>query len=100
MLTIFTESTAVIFMKLSSGFVNRLYAVVAIVSYVLSFVFLTLALKYWPAGIANAIWAGASVVLVATAGAIIFKEQLSMLQVIFLILIIIGIAGLNFSKAA
>jgi multidrug transporter EmrE-like cation transporter len=40
-----------------------------------------------------------STVLVAVLGVFIFKEQLSITQVIFLSLIVIGLAGLNFSKS-
>jgi small multidrug resistance pump len=98
-LTIITESVAVIFMKLSNGFQNKVQAVVAIVAYILSFVFLTYALKHMPVSIANAVWAGASTVLVAVLGILIFKEQLSIIQVVFLSLIVIGLAGLNFSKS-
>lgn len=98
-LTIIVESVAVIFMKLSNGFQHKLHAAVAVAAYILSFVFLTYALKHMPVGIANAIWAGASTVLVAVLGLLIFKEQLSIIQIIFLSLIVIGLAGLNFSKA-
>ena len=99
LLTVIAETAAIIFMKLSKGFENRAEAAIAIVAYILSFVFLTYALKYMPVAIANAVWAGASTVLVAISGILIFKEQLNASQVIFLTLIIIGLVGLNFSKA-
>ena len=95
LLTILTETGAIICMKVSAGFQNRLYTVLAVASYGLSFVFLTLALKYLPAGITNAIWAGASTVLVAILGILIFKEKLNAVQVASVILIVIGLAGLN-----
>lgn len=95
LLTIVTESTAVILMKLSHGFENKWQGVLAITAYVLSFAFLTLALKQLPAGMANAIWAGASTVLVALAGVFFLKEQVSMIQWLFLSLIVIGLIGLN-----
>lgn len=94
-LTIILESAAIIFMKLSNGFQHRNWTVFAIITYLLSFVFLTLALKQLQAGVANAIWAGTSTVLVAILGVFIFREQLSNLQIVFLVLIIIGLAGLN-----
>ena len=97
-LTILFETAAVIYMKLSEGFHNKLQAAIAVIAYVLGFVFLTLALKHLPVGIANAIWAGASTVLVAVLGIFIFKEQLTIAQIIFLSLIVIGLVGLNFSK--
>jgi len=95
LLTILTESAAVICMKLSAGFSNKLFSMLAIVAYGLSFVFLTLALKHLPAGIANAVWAGASAVLVATLGILVFKERLTAMQVISMLLIIAGMIGLN-----
>lgn len=97
-LTIISESAAVISMKLSEGFTNRVAAGVAILTYLLSFIFLTLALKYMPVGLANALWAGASTVLVAILGIFIFKEQLTAVQLIFLFLIVVGLIGLNMTK--
>jgi multidrug transporter EmrE-like cation transporter len=97
-LTIVFESAAVIFMKLSNGFQHKLQAAIAVTAYILSFVFLTYALKQMPVGLANAVWAGASTVLVAVLGILIFKEHLSILQLVFLSLIVIGLIGLNFSK--
>ena len=98
-LTIVFESAAVIFMKLSNGFQNKLHAAIAVTAYILSFVFLTYALKHLPVGLANAIWAGASTVLVALLGILIFKEHLSIIQLVFLSLIVVGLIGLNFSKS-
>jgi small multidrug resistance pump len=97
-LTIVCETAAVIFMKLSDGFRMKGYAAIAVITYALSFVFLTLALKQLPAGIANAVWAGASTVLVAILGLLIFNERLSMMQVISLGLIVAGLIGLNLPK--
>ncbi len=97
-LTILFETAAIIFMKLSAGFHHKAWALAAISTYLLSFIFLTLALKQLPAGIANATWAGASTILVAVTGIFIFKEQLSIAQVIFLLLIVIGLVGLNLTK--
>jgi small multidrug resistance pump len=99
LLTIVTESMAVIFMKMSNGFEHKLQAVIALVAYGLSFVFLTLALKYLPVGLANALWAGVSTILIALAGMMFLKEQVSLVQWIFILLIVIGLAGLNFTKS-
>jgi multidrug transporter EmrE-like cation transporter len=95
LLTIIVESAAVIFMKMSDGFHAKVYAAIAVITYITSFIFLTLALKYLPAGLANAIWAGASVLLVAISGSIFFKEQITGLQMICFALIILGIVGLQ-----
>jgi small multidrug resistance pump len=94
-LTIISETAAIILMKLANGFQHKLYSAAAIVAYALGFVFLTLALKQLPVGLANAIWAGASTVLVAVIGWIFFKEQLSTVQIISVLLIVVGLIGLR-----
>jgi small multidrug resistance pump len=98
LITILAETVAVIFMKLSNGFQQKYYALLAIISYTASFIFLTLALKQLPAGIANAIWAGASTLLVAVAGIYIFNEKLNWLQILSMLFIMVGLIGLNFQK--
>lgn len=96
-LTILAETAAVICMKMADGFRNKTYSVLAVVAYIGGFVFLTLCLKQMPVGIANAIWAGASTVLVALLGVWLFKENLSTIQIISMLLIVIGLIGLNIS---
>lgn len=95
-LTILLEGSAVVFMKLSHGFHNKLYAALAIAGYGLSFFTLTLALKKLPLAIANATWAGASTILVAVAGIVFLEEHLNMWQTVYLLLIVIGIVGFNY----
>ncbi len=98
LLTIVSESLAVIFMKMSDGFQHRWHAGIAIVAYLSSFLFLTFALKHLPAGWTNAIWAGASAVIVAVLSMFIFKETLRPLQLVSLALIVIGLIGLQAGK--
>ncbi len=93
--TVLFETAAVIFMKMSVGFQHKWYSVGAVLAYALSFVFLTLSLKYLPAGIANALWAGASALLVAVLGIFIFQERLNIFQAVSLLLIVIGLVGLH-----
>ena len=97
-ITILAETAAVIFMKLSNGFHQKYYALLAIISYAASFIFLTLALKQLPAGIANAIWAGASTLLVAVAGIYVFNEKLNWLQILSMLFIMVGLIGLNIQR--
>jgi small multidrug resistance pump len=95
LLTIFSETAAVLFMKASNGFEKKLESGVAIAAYLLSFVFLTFALKRMPMGTANAVWAGASTVLVAILGVWLFRETMTGRQVFFLALIVAGLIGLH-----
>jgi small multidrug resistance pump len=97
-LTILSETAAVICMKLSTGFQNKLYTAIAVITYALSFVFLTFSLKSLPAGIANGIWAGVSTILIALIGLLFFNEKLTTVQLISMLLIAIGLVGLGFTK--
>ena len=99
LLTVLCESAAVICMKLSTGFQHKWWGVLAIVAYAASFGFITLALKSLPATMANAIWAGASTILVGLLSIFIFGEKLNVLQIISLLFITAGIIGLNASAA-
>lgn len=99
LLTILSETMAVLLMKVSNGFQHKIMSVFAVAAYALSFVFLTLALKKMPVGIANALWAGASTVLIAFAGRLFFKESMTLQQVVFLLFIVIGLIGLHWSNS-
>jgi small multidrug resistance pump len=97
LLTVLLETAAVLFMKTANGFEKKLESAAAVVAYLLSFVFLTMALKRLPMGTANALWAGASTVLVAILGVWLFKETLTGRQVFFLALIVVGLIGLHWN---
>jgi small multidrug resistance pump len=95
LLTVLSETAAVLFMKTANGFQNKPQAIAAVTAYLLSFYFLTLALKRLPMGTANAIWAGASTVLVALLGVWLFRETLTMKQLFFMGLIVVGLVGMH-----
>jgi small multidrug resistance pump len=65
------------------------------VFYSLSFAGLTIALKKLDVGIAYAVWAGVGTALIAVIGIIYFKESLTLVKVLSLLLIIMGVVGLN-----
>jgi small multidrug resistance pump len=70
------------------------------VFYGLSFTAFTFALKKLDLSLSYAIWAGAGTVLIAAIGVIGFKEPVSALKVGSVLLIVIGIVGLNISLRA
>ena len=65
-----------------------------------SLVFLSLALRHLPIGIAYAVWTGIGIVGTAVAGIFLFHESTTPWQVLSLVLIIAGIAGLRLTSAA
>lgn len=82
-------------MKYSNGFTVLIPSVVTVIGYILSAVFLALALKQLPLGTAYAMWTGFGIVGTSILGIVLFQEKLSLPQVICVILIVIGIAGLK-----
>ena len=63
-----------------------------------SFVLLAVALRQLPAGTGYAVWVGIGAVGVAIAGIVAFGEAISAAQLLFLSLIIVGIAGLRITE--
>jgi small multidrug resistance pump len=84
-------------MKLSDGFTRTLPSVLIFVFYGLSFTAFTFALKKLDLSLSYAIWAGAGTALIAAIGVIWFKEPLTALKVGSIVIIVIGIVGLNMS---
>ena len=89
------EITWAIAMKMSNGFTVLIPTVITVVGYISSAVFLAIALKQLPLGIAYAIWTGMGILGTTILGALLFHEKISIPQVICILLIVIGIAGLK-----
>lgn len=64
---------------------------------IISFYFLSLALKALPIGTAYAVWVGIGTVGTVIAGIILFGESMSLIRVISILFILIGIVGLKFT---
>ncbi|RFA17996.1 DMT family transporter [Subtercola boreus] len=96
-LAIASEVVATTFLKFTSGegatFANRWWAyIIVVVGYILSFVMLSFTLSRGvPLGIAYAIWAGAGVVLVTLISWLVFKEFLTVVQLIGIALVFGGV---------
>lgn len=82
-------------MKFSNGFTVLPASAVTVIGYIFSAVFLALALKQLPLGTAYAMWTGFGIVGTSVLGIVLFHEKLSFPQVICIVLIVIGIAGLK-----
>lgn len=89
------EVTWALAMKASDGFKVLVPSAITIIGYILSAVFLAMALKKLPLGTAYAMWTGFGIVGTSVLGVLFFNERLSLLQVICIILIIMGIVGLK-----
>ena len=89
------EVSWAIAMKYSDGFSVLVPSIVTVVGYILSAVFLSLALKQLPLGTAYAMWTGFGIIGTSVLGVFLFNEKLTVPQVICVILIVVGIVGLR-----
>ena len=89
------EITWAVAMKYSEGFSKLGPSALTAVTYILSAVFLALALKKLSLGTAYAMWTGMGIIGTTVLGVLLFKETLSFPQVVCILLIAGGIAGLK-----
>jgi small multidrug resistance pump len=87
-------------MKLSQGFTRLVPSVLLFVFYGLAFAAVTLAVKRIEISTAYAIWSGLGTALIAVIGILWFKESFGLVKVASLVLIIVGLLGLNLSLPA
>ena len=82
-------------LKQSAGFGRVGIGGASLVAYWICFVFLAIALKSIPVGVAYAVWSGVGTALIVLIGVVAFDERLSALQILFILLIVVGAVGLN-----
>ena len=83
-------------LKYTEGFTKLWPSVITIFGMILSFYFLSTAVKTIPIGTAYAIWTGIGAVGTAILGIILFGESREFMRMLFILLIVIGIVGLKF----
>lgn len=93
--SILTEVTGSTMLKLSDGFRKKLPVIGMIVSFLVSFYFLSLTLLHIPLSLAYAIWSGVGTALTALAGVWFFREQLTRSTVVGIALLLVGVVLLN-----
>jgi|UPI00038142A8 quaternary ammonium compound-resistance protein SugE len=90
------EPLWVVAMKLSEGFTDLFWAVVTVIFLALSMYLLALAMKCKiPVGTAYSIWVGIGAIGSLIAGIILFDEPSDLLRMGFVLLIVVGIVGLQ-----
>ena len=82
-------------MKYSNGFTVIVPTIITIMGYIASAIFLSIAMKNLPLGTAYAMWTGIGIVGTSILGIFLFREKLSVQQVICIFLIVVGIVGLK-----
>ncbi|WCK54905.1 multidrug efflux SMR transporter [Aneurinibacillus sp. Ricciae_BoGa-3] len=97
-LAILFELSGTLCMKLSGGFQKLLPSILMFFFYILAFSSLTFALKKIEIGIAYAIWSGVGTALIGVIGILYFNESVNVLKIGSLLLVILGVVGLNASS--
>jgi small multidrug resistance pump len=82
-------------MKLSQGFSRPLPSVLLFGFYGMSFTLMTFAVKKIDMSVSYAIWSGVGTSLIALIGFGWFKEPMTTLKIVSIVLIVAGVLGLN-----
>lgn len=82
-------------LKYSDGFTKLTPSVFTIVTMIISFYLLSLALKSLPLGTAYAIWVGIGTIGTVIAGIFLFQESMNIIRIVSILFIILGIIGLK-----
>ncbi len=90
-----TEVVWAVAMKFSEGFTKLLPSAIPVVGYIVSAVFLSLALRKLPLGTAYAIWTGFGIIGTSLLGVLLFRETLNFAHIVCIVMIAGGIAGLK-----
>ena len=85
-------------MKLSNGFSNLYASVLTFVFYGISFTIFIFALKYFDLSFVYAFWAGIGILLVSAIGMTCFREPVSTMKIVSILIISVGVIMLNLSE--
>jgi small multidrug resistance pump len=92
--TVLADVTGVVLLGNAHGFDRPGPLIGGVLALLLGFIMFSFATRTIPAGVANAVWAGASIVLVVLLGRIFLSETISAAQYLCLGLIVAGTVGI------
>lgn len=95
LLAILAETVATSALQASQQFTRPIPTLLMVASYAAAFFLLGHALRYFPVGIAYAIWSGLGIVLIALIGILVFGQRLDLAGVLGIGLIVAGVAILH-----
>ena len=96
----FLEPVWVVALKRYDDTKSLLWGAAALFFIIASPMCLSFAMKTMPVGISYAIWTGLGAVFTMVAGMVLYKEKPDRLKVLFVFMIIVGVAGLQLSSGA
>jgi len=96
-LAIIFELCGTTLMKLSNGLTKIAPSIGMFISYALCFWVFSLSLKEIEVSVAYAIWAAVGIVIISVIGIVFFHETVNTLKIVSIIVIVVGVIGLNLS---
>ena len=84
-------------LKYSDGFTKLIPTIFTVVTMMLSFYLLSLALKSLPIGTAYAVWVGIGTIGTVIGGIILFGESINFIRLLSILFILLGIICLKFT---
>jgi multidrug transporter EmrE-like cation transporter len=100
LITIIADVLGVALLAKAKGFSEPWYLAAGAACMLVGFIAFSFATKTLSVGIANAVWSGLSIVLLLAVSRIFFGESLSLLQVAFAAMILVGAIGLQLLEKA
>ena len=91
------EIVATSLLKASEGFSRPWFGVASMLCYSGCFWLLSAVLTRLPVGVAYALWSGVGIVGITLVGVVLFRQSLTLMQMGFIALILIGAVGLQLS---
>jgi small multidrug resistance pump len=88
------------FMKLSRGFSRPGPTAFMFIAYGIGLTLMNMVLKRMDVSVVYAIWSGMGTALIAIIGILWFKEPLTAIKIISIVLIIFGVIGLNLNGSS
>ena len=92
------EVIGTMLLPLSKNFTKPLISIILVIAYMLSFYFLTFALKEIPIAIAYSTWAGVGIFLITLLSYLFYGQSLQWQSLVGLLLIAIGVSIVNTFK--
>ena len=92
------EGIGTMLLPISKNFTKPLISILLVIAYMLSFYFLTFALKEIPIAVAYSTWAGVGIFLITLFGYLIYGQSLQWQSLIGLFFIALGVAIVNTFK--
>ncbi|CAB4904831.1 unannotated protein [freshwater metagenome] len=99
-IAIAAEIVGTLCLKASDGLSKLLPSIGVFFGYATAFTLMAMSLKKLDVGITYAIWSGVGIIGAAVGGVIFFNQQLSRMNIVGMVIIIVGVVIMNLGGAA